>query len=154
MTDREPERADVVAALREQATELVQQIPGPLHKLSVAAGDSVVTVEWADPDVAPAAPAAANGAAPTGETPEPQQDSDRVPVTAPLVGTFYRSPEPGADPFVEVGGTVEADQTVGIVEAMKLMNPVKAPQAGTVAAIHVEDGEMVEYGQSLLDLET
>jgi acetyl-CoA carboxylase biotin carboxyl carrier protein len=71
-----------------------------------------------------------------------------------LVGTFYRSPEPGADPFVEVGGTVEADQTVGIVEAMKLMNPVKAPRAGTVAAIHVEDGEMVEYGQSLLDLET
>ena len=151
MTDREPERADVVAALREQATELVQQIPGPLHKLSVAAGDSVVTVEWADPDAASAAAEATNGAAPAKET---QEDGDRVPVTAPLVGTFYRSPEPGADPFVEVGGTVEADQTVGIVEAMKLMNPVKAPRAGTVAAIHVEDGEMVEYGQSLLDLET
>ncbi len=146
MTDQQPERADVVAALREEATELVARIPGPLHKLSVAAGDSVVTVEWAEPD---AAPPATNGTAPAQETPD---DDDRVAVTAPLVGTFYRAPEPGAHPFVEIGATVDEEQTVGIVEAMKLMNPVTAPRRGTVAAIHVHDGEMVEFGQPLLEL--
>lgn len=132
-----------VAALREQATELVQEIDGPVRKVSVSKGDSAVTVELAEP----------TGPAPQPDaTAEPDSPTGGVLVTAPLVGTFYRAPEPGADPFVEVGSPVEVDQTVGIVEAMKLMNPVKAAKAGTVTAIHAENGQMVEFDQPLVEL--
>ena len=142
MTDQR--HAEEVATLREQVSELVQQIDGPLRKVSASAGDTEVTVEWAEPEAVHH-----NGTEPV---PEPESTDDRITVTAPLVGTFYRAPEPGAEPFVEVGSTVEADQTVGIVEAMKLMNPVKAGEPGTVAAIHAENGQMVEFGEPLIEL--
>lgn len=71
-------------------------------------------------------------------------------VKAPLVGTFYSAPSEGADPFVSVGDTVKKGQVIGIVEAMKLMNEVESEYDGTVAAILVENGEMVEYGQTLV----
>ncbi|MFD5541245.1 acetyl-CoA carboxylase biotin carboxyl carrier protein, partial [Streptomyces sp. NPDC127079] len=74
-------------------------------------------------------------------------------VTAPLVGTFYRAPEPGARPFVEAGDRVVAGQTIGIVEAMKLMNHVVSEWDGVVAEILAEDAMAVEYGQALLRLE-
>lgn len=71
-------------------------------------------------------------------------------VKAPLVGTFYASPSEDAAPFIEVGDTVKKGQVIGIVEAMKLMNEVESEFDGTVAAILVENGEMVEYGQPLV----
>ncbi len=71
-------------------------------------------------------------------------------VTAPLLGTFYRAPKPGAPPFVEVGAAVEEDTIIGIIEVMKLMNTVRAGVRGTVADILAEDGALVEYGQTLL----
>jgi acetyl-CoA carboxylase biotin carboxyl carrier protein len=74
-------------------------------------------------------------------------------VLAPLVGTFYRSPSPGAKMFVEEGDTVDAGQTVAIVEAMKLMNQVTAEQAGKVAEIVAKDGDWVEFEQVLMYLE-
>ena len=74
-------------------------------------------------------------------------------VIAPLVGTFYRASQPGAKPFVEEGDVVDEGQTVGIVEAMKLMNQVKADQAGRVAEIVATDGEWVEFEQVLMYLE-
>ncbi|MFP3920525.1 MAG: acetyl-CoA carboxylase biotin carboxyl carrier protein [Dichotomicrobium sp.] len=74
-------------------------------------------------------------------------------VTSPMVGTAYRAPEPGADPFVEVGATVERGQTLMIVEAMKTMNHIPAPRAGTVTAILVENGQPVEYGEPLMIIE-
>jgi acetyl-CoA carboxylase biotin carboxyl carrier protein len=74
-------------------------------------------------------------------------------VLAPLLGTFYRRPEPGAKVFVNTGDLVEAGQQVGIVEAMKLMNPIEADQPGRIVEILVGDGEPVEYGQPLLVLE-
>lgn len=67
-----------------------------------------------------------------------------------MVGTAYRAPEPGADPFVEVGSAVREGQTVMIVEAMKTMNPITAPKSGTVKEILVEDGQPVEFGEPLL----
>ena len=73
-------------------------------------------------------------------------------VRSPLVGTFYAAPSPGADPFVRVGDEVEAGQTVGIVEAMKLMNPIVADEAGVVAEVLVGDAESVEYDQVLMRL--
>ena len=74
-------------------------------------------------------------------------------VTSPMVGTAYRAPEPGAKPFVEVGSTVTAGQTLLIIEAMKTMNQIPAPRAGTVTQILVEDGQPVEYGEPLLIIE-
>jgi acetyl-CoA carboxylase biotin carboxyl carrier protein len=74
-------------------------------------------------------------------------------VTSPMVGTTYRSPEPGAPPFVEIGSHVTAGQTLLIIEAMKTMNQIPSPRAGTVLAILVEDGQPVEYGEPLAVIE-
>lgn len=74
-------------------------------------------------------------------------------VKSPMVGSFYRAPEPGAHPFTEVGTRVTAASIVGIVEVMKLMNSIPAGQAGVVTHLLVEDGEPVQYGQVLLVIE-
>ena len=76
-----------------------------------------------------------------------------VRVEAPMVGTFYRAPEPDAEPFVEEGQPVAVGQTLCILEAMKLMNEVKADVDGIVRAIHVENAQPVEFGQLLFELE-
>lgn len=97
----------------------------------------------------PPAPVAPDGAPPTthnGPTSEPAG----LQVTAPTVGLFWAAPQPGAPPFVEVGQTVGPDDTVAIVEVMKLMSHVKAGVAGTVVAVMVENGAMVEHGDTLL----
>jgi acetyl-CoA carboxylase biotin carboxyl carrier protein len=87
--------------------------------------------------------------------PPPTADPSKHPgvVPSPMVGTVYRAPEPGARSFVEVGDSVQAGQTILIVEAMKHMNEVPAPRAGTVTAILVEDGQPVEFGEPLLVIE-
>ena len=86
--------------------------------------------------------------------PEPPPPADGlVRIEAPMVGTFYRAPEPGAAPFVEVGDVVITGQTLCILEAMKLMNEVKVEQPGIVRAIHPENAQPVEYGQLLFELE-
>ena len=94
---------------------------------------------------APASPAAPAAAA------DPAKHPGVVP--SPMVGTAYRSPEPGAAPFIEVGASVREGQTLLIVEAMKTMNPITAPRGGTVSAIMFEDGQPVEYGEPLLIIE-
>jgi len=71
-------------------------------------------------------------------------------VKSPMVGTVYLQPEPGAEPFVKVGDTVSAGQTLMIIEAMKTMNPIPAPKAGKVVEILVEDGQPVEFGEPLV----
>jgi len=102
----------------------------------------------------PAAPGQA-GEAPS-ESPPDQPGEERLPVLhyvcAPSVGTFYRSPEPGAAPFTAEGATVTAGQQVAIVEAMKLMLPVEADRPGRVVEVLIEDGQAVEYGERLLAL--
>jgi acetyl-CoA carboxylase biotin carboxyl carrier protein len=74
-------------------------------------------------------------------------------VPSPMVGTAYWSPEPGAKPFIEVGARVTAGQTLLIIEAMKTMNQIPSPRAGTVTQILVEDGQPVEYGEPLVIIE-
>jgi oxaloacetate decarboxylase alpha subunit len=100
---------------------------------------------------------AAAGAAADETEPElpPQQEAGDglVRIESPMVGTFYRAPQPGAPPFVEEGDAVAAGQTLCILEAMKLMNEVKADQEAVVRAIHVGNAEPVEYGQLLFELE-
>ena len=93
--------------------------------------------------VAPSAPAAAPAAAAAPATP-----AGHV-VKAPMVGTFYRAPNPGAAPFVEVGQSVKEGDALCIIEAMKLLNEIEADKAGVVKEILVENGEPVEYGQPL-----
>ena len=85
----------------------------------------------------------------------PGRDADTHPGTlkSPMVGTAYRAAEPGAAPFVEVGSVVKQGQTVLIIEAMKTMNHIPAPRAGTVTAVFVENGQPVEYGEPLLIIE-
>lgn len=93
------------------------------------------------------APEVAPAPAPTA----PQQTG--TPLTSPMVGTFYRAPSPGADPFVKVGDTVKKGQVVCIIEAMKLLNEVEADMDGTVKEVCVENGQPVEFGQSLFIIE-
>jgi oxaloacetate decarboxylase alpha subunit len=98
--------------------------------------------------------AASAGAAEEPEAPLPMPQSNGfVRVEAPMVGVFYRAPQPGAPPFVEEGDTVAPGQTLCILEAMKLMNEIKSDAAGIVRAIHVGNAEPVEYGQLLFELE-
>lgn len=97
-----------------------------------------------------AAPAAAAAPAPVAPA---EAANHPGAVTSPMVGTAYRSPEPGARTFVEIGDTVAAGDTLLIVEAMKTMNQIPAPRAGRVTAIFVEDGQPVEYGEPLVVLE-
>jgi acetyl-CoA carboxylase biotin carboxyl carrier protein len=95
-------------------------------------------------------------APPPGEPelpPAAPRDDTLVRVESPMVGTFYRSPAPGSPSFVEVGDAVAAGQTLCILEAMKLMNEVKAEIEAVVRAIHVGNAEPVEYGQLLFELE-
>jgi oxaloacetate decarboxylase alpha subunit len=81
---------------------------------------------------------------------EPALEDGLVPVTSPMVGTFYRSPSPDAPPFVEAGQKVAAGKTVCIVEAMKLFNEIETEVSGTVVKVLVENGQPVEYGQKLI----
>ena len=74
-------------------------------------------------------------------------------VKSPMVGTVYAAAEPGKPPFVKVGDRVKEGQTLLIIEAMKVMNALPSPRAGTVTAIHVSDGQPVEYGEPLLVIE-
>jgi acetyl-CoA carboxylase biotin carboxyl carrier protein len=74
-------------------------------------------------------------------------------ITAPMVGVFYRAPDPGQPTFTSVGARVEAGQQVAIIEAMKMMNAVVATCSGTVTLVHVSDGDIVEHGQALLTVQ-
>ncbi|WP_250280702.1 MULTISPECIES: biotin/lipoyl-containing protein [unclassified Frankia] len=150
-------RIELLAAVREHVSRLTRDLPGQPSRLRLRSGDVVLEVEWAAPPAAGPLPAGAADS--TGIQPARQAsdaEASGTPsgpvVTAPMVGTFYRSPQPGAEPFVQVGDLVAPGDTVGILEAMKLMNPVRAEAAGKVDRIAVADGEPVEFGQVLITL--
>jgi acetyl-CoA carboxylase biotin carboxyl carrier protein len=107
----------------------------------------VVAQAPAAPVVAPAVAAPAPAAAQTDDAHHPGA------VMSPMVGIAYLSPEPGAEPFVQIGQTVTAGQTVMLIEAMKTFNQIKATKAGTVRRLLVSSGAPVEYGQPLLIIE-
>jgi len=101
------------------------------------------------PAPAPASAPAPAPAAPAAEAPAAPARASGDTVKSPMVGSVYLQPEPGAEPFVKVGDTVAAGQTLMIIEAMKTMNPIPAPKAGKVVEILVEDGQPVEFGEPL-----
>lgn len=124
-------------------------------RLSRASGVAppVVSAPVAAPAAAPAAPAAPVASAPTVE--ETPQDAANHPgaVTSPMVGTAYLAPEPGASNFINEGDQVKEGQTLVIIEAMKVMNPITAPKAGVVKSIIVGNAQPVEYGEALVIVE-
>ena len=126
-----------------------------LTEIEVEDGDRKVRVARGGVMMAPApqpmaaAPAAAPPSAAVAPTPAaPAANADAL--KSPMVGTVYLTPEPGAQPFVKVGDTVKQGDTLLIVEAMKVMNPIAADKAGTIQAILVENAQPVEYDQPLV----
>ena len=109
----------------------------------------------AQPMIASAAPVAAAPAPapPAAPAEAPQAASKGRTVTSPFVGTFYRSASPDAPSFCEVGDTIQKGQTLCIIEAMKLMNEIEAEFGGRVATVLVENGQPVEYGEPLFEIE-
>jgi acetyl-CoA carboxylase biotin carboxyl carrier protein len=95
-------------------------------------------------------PQAETADVPPPQPPGPQSEATSQRITAPLLGTFYRAPKPGAPPFVEVGSRVEQETIIGIIEVMKLMNTVRAGTRGRVVDILAQDGALVEYGETLM----
>ena len=103
--------------------------------------------------VAGAGPIPSNSPAPSAApAPEARSTDDLHLVKSPIVGTFYASPSPGTEPFVKIGGYVDAGETLCIVEAMKLMNEIESDSSGEVLRIFVENGQPVEYGQPLFGI--
>ncbi len=117
--------------------------PSPVAQMSYAPA----------PAASPAAAAAPAAPAPASAAPSGDPASHPGVVSSPMVGTVYMSPEPGAAVFVSVGDQVKEGQTVLIIEAMKTMNHIPSPRAGTVKRLLVEDGSPVEYGAPLLIIE-
>jgi acetyl-CoA carboxylase biotin carboxyl carrier protein len=117
-----------------------------------SARETLVTTAAAFAPLAAAAPAP-DRAAPAPAAGEAPVAVDGHAVKSPMVGTFYRASAPDAKPFVEVGDTVKAGQTICIIEAMKLMNEIESDKDGVVKAILVENGQPVEYGEPLVVIE-
>jgi acetyl-CoA carboxylase biotin carboxyl carrier protein len=143
--------ADVAEIMRlvEQSSfdEIALEIDG--IKLNLRRGGAVQSGVARQPVSAPVAPPAPP---PQVAAPTLVVDPDSHAVPAPLLGTFYRAPKPGAPPFVEVGSEVAEDTVIAIIEVMKLMNAVRAGVRGTVTAILVNDGALVEYEQPLISV--
>ena len=127
------EGEEKVRITRVSANAQVSYIPQP----------TAIQIPQAAAPVAAAAPAEATAPA----------VNDKNAVKSPMVGTFYRSPSPGAKPFIEVGQSVSVGDTLCIIEAMKLMNEIEADRAGVVKAIVAEDGQPVEFGEPLFIIE-
>jgi oxaloacetate decarboxylase alpha subunit len=146
-----------------EARDLVRKLEGTsVQRFAVAAGNCKIEIERGGPPAADGAPPAApvtggsesrifsGSFAALGSTDGPD---NRIPILAPLVGTFYEAGQPGQPAFAQVGDVVETGQTVCIVEAMKLMNEVGAAEGGKVAEICVKNGDPVEFDQVLMYLE-
>ena len=103
--------------------------------------------------MAPAAAAPAAAPAPAAAAPAASADEGLTPIPSPLVGTFYRASSPDADPFVQVGSRVGKDSVVCIIEAMKVMNEIKAETSGTIKKILVENATAVQFGQPMFLIE-
>jgi acetyl-CoA carboxylase biotin carboxyl carrier protein len=139
--------------------KLIRQLADILHETGLG------EIEYADGDrrIRVARPAVAPGPAVSVALPTPVtataaggDGAREVPtgaITSPMVGTVYLAPSPGAPPFVKVGDRVNEGQTVLIIEAMKVMNPIKSARAGTVTRVLVENGSPVEYGEPMMVIE-
>lgn len=149
-----------IASESPDVAELAVESPAlkvSVKKVQGAARSTGSHAPGAQPASAPptSAPAPGAGGEWLGTPVGPALGTDHItPVTAPMVGTFYRAPNPDAPPFVSEGDVVEAGQTVCIIEAMKLFNEIQSDVAGRVARILVDNATPVEYGQPLILIDT
>jgi acetyl-CoA carboxylase biotin carboxyl carrier protein len=162
MAEQTPQ--ELVETVRRAAADLMERRADAPHTVRVRATEVAVEMTWDGAAVrsvpaqegrteaaAPATPATAATAATTVTAATPAAaDAARRYLRSPSVGTFYRSPEPGSPPFVDVGSVVTPGQQIGIVEVMKLMIPVEADGGGRVVEILKADAEPVEYGETLV----
>ncbi len=138
--------------------EILELLKGSdVSELEVARGENVLKVRRGPQvEVRHAAPVQPPPPPPAGEPPragkEPAPKANVKEIVSPIVGTFYRAPAPDASPFIEVGTRVTKGQVLCIVEAMKIMNQIESDAGGTVAAILVENGQPVAYGQPLFHI--
>lgn len=135
---------EMAALLNETGLGEIEYETGEVRIRVAKPGAATVTSIAAPASTAPAA-AAEPAAAPAGDLPGT--------VPSPMVGTAYLTPEPGAEPFVRQGDSVRKGQTIAIVEAMKVMNPIPAPRDGTVTKIMISNGQPVEFGEPLAIIE-
>ena len=135
---------------KDQGGALIATSTGPLPAVVVAA--PAVAAPGAAP-AAVAAQAAGAAASPAGAA-AADAEIELAVVKSPIVGTFYRSPEPGASSFVDIGSTVKKGQVLCIIEAMKLMNEIDSEYDGEVVNIYVENGQPVQYGERLFAIRT
>lgn len=121
------------------------------HEVVYAAPPPVAVAPPAPAPATPAAAAGPNGSGGASAAPAPDAviGTDLAVIKAPLVGTFYAASEPGAKPFANVGDMVKKDQVLCIIEAMKLMNEIKADADGEIAAVYVKNGQAVQFGERL-----
>ena len=145
--------------LRRQITELVKLMrEEDLAEVEIRRWFSTIRIRRPGGEAAAAPHASArethHAAAPTAAPDASEESKNLVPIKSPMVGTFYRSPAPDADPYVEQNSYVDVGQTVCIVEAMKLMNEIESDVKGRIARILVENAQPVEYGQILFLVET
>ncbi len=129
-------------------------------KLTVSKGGYIGAVPVADAPMeqpkaqpAPQAKPAAPKAEPAAAKPREKASADGHEITAPMVGTFYAAPEPGAKPFVELGAEIDEETTVGLIEVMKVFNAVQSRVRGKITDVLVQNGQFVEYGQPLFVVE-
>lgn len=119
-------------------------IESDLQAIEVKEGDQSIALTRRNPVVAAGVPTMTTAiAAPVAKTPRGAVE------TSPMVGVFYAAQSPGEPPFVKVGQTISAGDTLGIIEAMKIMNPIEATQSGVVEEILVKNGEVIQFGQPL-----
>jgi len=124
-----------------------------LVELEVADGDSKIHLKRRDADAPVITQVPMAASAPAAEVAAPTaKDDNLIEVTSPIVGTFYQAASPDADPYTKVGDKVEADTIVCIVEAMKVMNEIKAEATGTVVEVFCKDGQAIEFGEVLFKL--
>ena len=125
-----------------------------VSELEITEAEGKVRIVKSDPHLAPAVYQQMPSAppAPVVEAPVVAVETGYT-VKSPMVGTFYRAASPGADPFIEVGAKVKVGERLCIVEAMKILNEIECDHAGVVTRVLVQDGESVEYGQPLFEIE-
>jgi acetyl-CoA carboxylase biotin carboxyl carrier protein len=132
----------------EEAVRISRMPTGPLVTHAAAP-----VMHAAPPASAPAAALPAPAAAAAAEAAAAKPKSNEHVITAPMVGTFYASPSPGAKPFVEIGDEIKVGQVLCIIEAMKMMNQIEADKSGRIASVMARNGDPVEFGQPLFVVE-
>ncbi len=137
---------------REGITEFELEKDGVRLRIKKASQPIAETRAATPPSAAGAAPPAAPAEVRIAADPPGPEESGLTIVKSPIVGTFYRSPDPNTDPFVGIGDQIKIGQVLCIVEAMKLMNEIEAEAAGEIVAIHIENGQPVQYGDALFSL--